>query len=66
VVRNNVDSERGTLEIMMPVSKAIKNSEELLIVYVIVELRDCKCPALESDRVEFPTSPRMERMPTIA
>jgi hypothetical protein len=54
VVRDNVDSERGTLEIMTPVSKAIKNSEELLIVRVIVELRGRKCPAPESDRVKFP------------
>jgi hypothetical protein len=54
VVRDDVDSERGTLEIMTPVSKAIKNSEELLIVRVIVELRGRKCPAPESDRVKFP------------
>jgi hypothetical protein len=54
VVCDDVNSERGTLEIMTLVSKAIKNSEELLIVRIIVELRGCKCPALESDRVEFP------------
>jgi hypothetical protein len=54
VVHGNVDSERGTLEIMMPMSKAIKNSEEFLIVCVIVEFRSHKCPAPESDRMEFP------------
>jgi hypothetical protein len=53
VVRDNVDSERGTLEIMMPMSKAIKNSEEFLIVRVIVEFQSCKYLALESDRMEF-------------
>jgi hypothetical protein len=53
VVRDNVDSERGTLEIMTPMSKAIKNSEEFLIVRVIVEFRSGKGAAPESDGMEF-------------
>jgi hypothetical protein len=53
VVRDNIDSERSPLEIMMPVSKAIKNSEEFLIMRVIVEFRSRKGAAPESDRMEF-------------
>jgi hypothetical protein len=53
VVRDNVDSERGTLKVMTPVSKAIKNSEEFLIMRVIVEFRSRKGAALESDGMEF-------------
>jgi hypothetical protein len=37
-----------------PMSKAIKNSEEFLIVHVIVEFWSRKCPAPESDGMEFP------------
>jgi hypothetical protein len=53
VVHDNIDSERGTLKIMTPMSKAIKNSEEFLIVRVIVEFQSCKCLAPESDGMEF-------------
>jgi hypothetical protein len=53
VVHDSVDSERGTFEIMMPMSKAIKNSEEFLIVHVIVEFRSRMGAALESDGMEF-------------
>jgi hypothetical protein len=38
---------------MTPMSKAIKNNEEFLIVRVIVEFRSRKCPAPESDGMEF-------------
>jgi hypothetical protein len=53
VVSDNVNSERGTLEIMTPMSKAIKNSEEFLIVRVIVDFQSHKCLALENNGMEF-------------
>jgi hypothetical protein len=53
VVRDNINSERSTLEIMTTMSKAIKNSKEFLIVCVIVAFWSCKCLASEIDRMEF-------------
>ena len=53
VVSDNVDWSARAFKVMMPSPEGLMNSEELLIVGVIVELRSGEGARVESDRPDL-------------
>ena len=53
VVRNYIDRSFGALEIMPPSFKGLENSQEFLIVRVVIEFSSGKTPGEECDGVDL-------------
>jgi hypothetical protein len=54
MVRNDVDAQRRTFEVVAPVDEHIVNRKKLLVVDVVVEFRRVKRAGAEGDRMDFP------------
>ena len=54
VVRHNINRKSGALEVVAPDTESFKNSQEFLVVDVVIELQSGEGAGVKSDRVEFP------------
>ena len=54
MVRDDVNQNSGSLQVVSPSPKGFENREEFLVVGVVVEFRTGERPGVESHRVEFP------------
>jgi hypothetical protein len=53
VICDDVDRNRGTFEVMTPLPESFENSEEFLVMRVVIQLRGCEGARVESDGAEL-------------